>query len=129
MCVTQGNFINRSLKFVEKFFDSVVPEPSDQGQDIVAALGKELTEKTRDYINKLEKIQIRAALFAAMDISGTGNKFLQVSQHEAPIYWIIAFQELLYNQISTPASPIFNRRISCTVHISIHFHCMTPIEE
>lgn len=68
---------------MEKFFDRIVPEPSDQGQDVVAALGKELVEKTKDYISKLEKIQIRSALFAAMDISSTGNKFLQVSSYDA----------------------------------------------
>ncbi|GMH39956.1 hypothetical protein BSKO_07860 [Bryopsis sp. KO-2023] len=72
-----GNFVNRSLKFVEKFFGSVVPESSEKGQDIVAALGKELTEKVKEYVEKMEKIQIRPALFTAMDISSLGNKFLQ----------------------------------------------------
>lgn len=76
--VAQGNFVNRSLKFVEKFFGKIVPESSESGQEAVSELGRELVDKTNEYINKMENIQIRSALFTAMEISSIGNKFLQV---------------------------------------------------
>lgn len=60
-------------------FDKCVPEETGEGQEEVKALGKELHEKVLEYINRFEKIQIKSALYIAMEISAIGNKFLQVS--------------------------------------------------
>ncbi|CAD7703829.1 unnamed protein product [Ostreobium quekettii] len=72
-----GNFINRALKFVEKFFDRTIPGSTDEGQEVVSALGSELSAKVKEYLQKMEKIQMRAGLFLAMEVSAVGNKFLQ----------------------------------------------------
>ena len=75
----QGNFIDRALKFVEKFFDQTIPGSSEEGQDAVAALGSELTAKVNEYLQKLEKMQLRAGIVLAMEVSAIGNKFIQVN--------------------------------------------------
>ena len=46
--------------------------------------GAQLLTKTQNYIEKMEAIQMKAALGTVMDIAATGNKFLQVSHADDP---------------------------------------------
>lgn len=72
-----GNFVNRALKFVEKFFDSIIPTPTLEGQQECVQFGEQLANKVESFIEKMEGIQMRSALGVVMDIAATGNKFLQ----------------------------------------------------
>eukprot|EP00775_Hariotina_reticulata_P006776 gene6776-6993_t len=60
-----GNFVNRALVFVVKFFDGVVPAPSDKGAQAVAELGAAVAAKMR----------LREGIKLAMLVSADGNKF------------------------------------------------------
>lgn len=80
--VPQGNFINRALKFVEKFYGSIIPDASPEGADACREFGAQLLIKIQTFIEKMEAIQLRASLGIVMDISATGNKFLQVPRQD-----------------------------------------------
>ncbi|EFJ45231.1 hypothetical protein VOLCADRAFT_82392 [Volvox carteri f. nagariensis] len=68
-----GNFINRSLMFVAKFFEGVIPGATEAGLAEAEELGKTVEE----YISALERIKLKEGLRLVMSISADGNKFLQ----------------------------------------------------
>ncbi|GLC48701.1 hypothetical protein PLESTB_000127300 [Pleodorina starrii] len=72
-----GNFINRALMFVAKFFDGVVPGATDKGLAEAEELGKTVGPKVEEYIAALERIKIKEGIRLIMSISADGNKFLQ----------------------------------------------------
>lgn len=47
----------RALVFVVKFFDGVVPAPSDKGAQAVIELGAAVAAKVQDYIAAMEKVR------------------------------------------------------------------------
>ncbi|XP_046390928.1 methionine--tRNA ligase, cytoplasmic [Ischnura elegans] len=75
-----GNFALRALTFVEKFFESKVPEINIDGEferALVGAVNKELKE----YLNLLENARsLRDALRRLLVISRHGNLLMQSSQ-------------------------------------------------
>ncbi|XP_022109155.1 methionine--tRNA ligase, cytoplasmic-like isoform X2 [Acanthaster planci] len=73
-----GNFINRSLTFLEKNFGSVVPEMTLEEDDerLLALVTRELTS----YKQLLEKSKIRDALRHILNISRLGNQHIQANQ-------------------------------------------------
>ncbi|PNW86475.1 hypothetical protein CHLRE_02g087950v5 [Chlamydomonas reinhardtii] len=72
-----GNFINRALMFVSKFFDGVVPGATAAGQAEAEELGKTVGPKVDEYIAAMERIKLKEGLRLVMSISADGNKFLQ----------------------------------------------------
>jgi methionyl-tRNA synthetase len=72
---TLGNFIHRTLKFINTYFDSRIPKPKSLD---------ELDKKTLDAINDkiksvddaLSSFQLQMALREAIDLSRIGNKYL-----------------------------------------------------
>jgi len=73
-----GNFINRALQFVTKFFEGRVPaaHPS-KGAEAVQKLGALVAPKVKEYIVALEHQRLREGIRLAMLVSADGNKFLQ----------------------------------------------------
>ena len=73
-----GNFINRSLKFVSKTYNGVVPmaEVSDADYYLMAAVNREV----RLYEEEMHKIKIRDNLKRILNISRFGNQYLQENQ-------------------------------------------------
>ncbi|MDZ7260881.1 MAG: methionine--tRNA ligase [candidate division KSB1 bacterium] len=69
-----GNFINRSLTFLEKNFDSVVPEP-----ETLDSLDRQMLDKiieTRDEMEtSLEKFEVRKAVTSLMNLARFANKY------------------------------------------------------
>eukprot|EP00201_Polytomella_parva_P009407 CAMPEP_0175050128 /NCGR_PEP_ID=MMETSP0052_2-20121109/7098_1 /TAXON_ID=51329 ORGANISM="Polytomella parva, Strain SAG 63-3" /NCGR_SAMPLE_ID=MMETSP0052_2 /ASSEMBLY_ACC=CAM_ASM_000194 /LENGTH=595 /DNA_ID=CAMNT_0016314319 /DNA_START=12 /DNA_END=1799 /DNA_ORIENTATION=+ len=72
-----GNFVNRALMFVAKFFEGKVPIPTESGLDAVRELGAAIAPKVEEYLAAMEKIKIKEGIRLAMAISADGNKFLQ----------------------------------------------------
>ncbi|ODM96096.1 Methionine--tRNA ligase, cytoplasmic, partial [Orchesella cincta] len=70
-----GNFVNRSLTFLEKFFHSEVPTivMSEDDYRVVAEVNREIVE----YINLLELCKLRDALRQILAISKIGNVYFQ----------------------------------------------------
>lgn len=71
-----GNFINRTVTFLYKYFDATVPDIiQDDAEDV------EFTEKVnnelQEYVELLEKVSLKAGLKKAMAISSIGNLYLQ----------------------------------------------------
>lgn len=70
-----GNFVNRSLKFVEKEFDSLVPKVVFSKDD--EKFIEELDAKILEYVDALENVKIKQGLKIAMLISSMGNQYMQ----------------------------------------------------
>ncbi|XP_014220044.1 methionine--tRNA ligase, cytoplasmic [Copidosoma floridanum] len=73
-----GNFVNRALMFVEKNFDSKVPEINLQADDlrVLALIQRELTS----YVTLLEQAKLRDGLRHVLAISKHGNQYMQYQQ-------------------------------------------------
>ena len=72
-----GNFIHRTLTFIERFFSSAVPEAklSEEDRNMLAMIGK--TQK--EVALALETFKFRDALMAVMALAHEGNKYLNNS--------------------------------------------------
>jgi len=70
-----GNFVNRSLSFLAKFFDSVVPKMvlTNEDENLLACV----TKHVEIYVDNMEKVKIRDALRCCLRISRLGNQYLQ----------------------------------------------------
>lgn len=77
LLATLGNYINRPLMFCAKYFDKKVPGPTSAGADLVAELGKTVSDKLQEYIGAMEKIKLKEGIRLAMSVAMDGNKFLQ----------------------------------------------------
>jgi methionyl-tRNA synthetase len=72
-----GNFIHRTLTFIERFFASAVPEAklSDADQGMLAMITKTQAEVASD----IEQLKFREGLVAVMTLAREGNKYLNDS--------------------------------------------------
>jgi methionyl-tRNA synthetase len=72
-----GNFIHRTLMFIERFFASTLPEAklSDADQDMLAMIAKTQAEVASD----IEQLKFREGLVAIMTLAREGNKYLNDS--------------------------------------------------
>jgi methionyl-tRNA synthetase len=71
---TLGNFIHRTLTFINKRFDSIVPHPSnlDKKDKAVLKEAKEIVNKTAE---RMETFKLQEALRYAMGLSHLGNRY------------------------------------------------------
>ncbi|KXZ47587.1 hypothetical protein GPECTOR_34g746 [Gonium pectorale] len=72
-----GNFVNRALMFVSKFFEGKVPGATSAGVAEAEELGKAVAPKVAEYVSALERIKLKEGLRLVMAVSADGNKFLQ----------------------------------------------------
>ncbi len=72
---TLGNFIHRTISFINQYFDNSVPKPSklDDYDKRTLRLARKRTEKVAQ---SLEEFKLQAALRTAMGLSRLGNKYL-----------------------------------------------------
>eukprot|EP00177_Eucheuma_denticulatum_P001392 GFKZ01002529.1.p1 GENE.GFKZ01002529.1~~GFKZ01002529.1.p1 ORF type:complete len:763 (-),score=102.18 GFKZ01002529.1:74-2362(-) len=73
---TLGNFINRTVTFLFKFFKGVVPNlihDDVENHEFTSKINAELCE----YNELLEKVSLKAGLKKAMSIASLGNQYLQ----------------------------------------------------
>lgn len=73
-----GNFVNRALVFVEKYFESKIPAIELQEDDLVllALAQRELSS----YIHALEQAKLRDGLKHVLAISKHGNQYMQFQE-------------------------------------------------
>lgn len=74
-----GNFVNRAMMLVHKYFDGKVPAPGDFA-DVDRALFAEIRDIAARVSDKIETFHFRDALRDAMDIARAGNKYLQETE-------------------------------------------------
>ncbi|GFR44727.1 hypothetical protein Agub_g6053, partial [Astrephomene gubernaculifera] len=72
-----GNFVNRALMFVSKFFEGRVPGATEAGREAAEELGKVVGPKVAEYVAAMERIKIKEGIRLVMSVSADGNKFLQ----------------------------------------------------
>jgi methionyl-tRNA synthetase len=71
---TLGNFVHRTLTFINKRFDSTVPQPSslDEKDEAVLEEAKEIVNKTAE---RMETFKLQEALRYAISLSHLGNRY------------------------------------------------------
>jgi len=71
---TLGNFIHRTLTFINRQFDSTVPQPSslDEKDKAVLIEAKEIVDKTAE---RMEIFKLQEALRHAISLSHLGNRY------------------------------------------------------
>jgi len=72
---TLGNFIHRTLKFINTYFDSKIPEPKNLDELDKKTLDA-VNDKIKSVDNALSNFQLQMALREAIDLSRIGNKYL-----------------------------------------------------
>jgi len=76
-----GNYVNRSILFLVKSFDSIIP---DSGANVLMELEtklvRDVSDKVGEYVAALEAMQIKEASAIMMAISTLGNVYLQRSE-------------------------------------------------
>jgi methionyl-tRNA synthetase len=72
---TLGNFIHRTLTFVNRHFDSTVPQPNNLDE-----MDKAILEEAEKIVNKtaegMEEFKLQEALRQAISLSHVGNRYL-----------------------------------------------------
>ena len=71
---TLGNFIHRTLKFINNYFGSVIPEPKNLDETDLKVL-EMVSEKVKLVDHALSGFQLQMALREAIDLSRIGNKY------------------------------------------------------
>lgn len=72
---TLGNFIHRTLKFINAYFGGMIPTPMNL-DDIDEATLNIIHEKVKAVSELLENCQLQAALKEAVELSRVGNRYL-----------------------------------------------------
>lgn len=101
-----GNFINRGLTFVQKFYDSKVPVAQIDGT--MRTWCKEVNDLLKEYFECMEKNNQREGLRTILSISKLGNKLIQVWQPWVKVkskvknlqHFFLSLFSLLYNQLN-----------------------------
>ncbi len=70
-----GNFVNRTLTFLFRNLDGVVPEKTEDKE--LEVLSNNISEKQKDIINSLEKVELRRSINEIFALSKIGNGFFQ----------------------------------------------------
>lgn len=70
-----GNFVNRTLSFVQSKYNSIIPKPKLRPKDkkFIAQVQKEI----KNYLKSMEEVRIREGLENLLKISAMGNKYFQ----------------------------------------------------
>ena len=71
---TIGNFINRTLTFTKKYFDSKIKKTELREED--KKIIKEANEKAREVGKLIEEIELKKALQEAVEIARIGNQYI-----------------------------------------------------
>ncbi|KAI9634682.1 tRNA synthetases class I (M)-domain-containing protein [Dioszegia hungarica] len=86
-----GNFVNRTIKFVNAKLDSAVPGPADSpggevkpdpstpGGKLDADFVRDINSRLTEYREYMDGTKLRSGLATAMSISSRGNQYLQDS--------------------------------------------------
>lgn len=76
-----GNFIHRSLTFIYRFFNGIVPRFIEKRlDDIDRRMMKKITESPKIVSDFLEKFRYRDALKAIIDLAREGNQYLNAKE-------------------------------------------------
>ena len=109
-----GNFVNRALVLVGKYFDGVVPERGE-----ITEFDAHMIEEVRETVSRLsdciENFKFRDALKEAMNIARIGNKYLADSEP-----W------KLYKTDPARVATILNLAIQLCANLAVAFEPFTP---
>lgn len=81
-----GNLVNRVIVLTNKYFDGIVPEPGELGQDEAAMDAfKQIHEYVANLENSIENFRFREAQAEFINVARVGNKYL--TEQEPWIKW------------------------------------------
>lgn len=79
-----GNFVNRVVKFTIAKYQGGVPQFTPPASD--SAVLKEFNERLHQYVDAMERVQIREGIEIAMRFSARGNQYLQDSKLDNTLF-------------------------------------------
>lgn len=79
-----GNFVNRTLVLINKYYDGKIPEPAELSDYDKETL-QSIPEIRKDVESNLENFKFREAVKAAMNLARLGNKYLADTEPWAAI--------------------------------------------
>jgi methionyl-tRNA synthetase len=99
-----GNLVNRTLVFIHRYFEGVVPEPG-KADAAARALGSEVARLAGEVARSIEGFRFREAAKLMMDVARAGNKYFDeqrpwVTRKEEPA----ACARTMYHLCQTLAS-------------------------
>ena len=109
-----GNFVNRAIVLVHKYFNGIVP---DADPALNAEVGAEIAAIKLRLTEALETFHFRDALREAMELARYGNKFLQEKEP-----WKLAKTDLA----ATATGAVLNAAIQLSANIAVAFEPFTP---
>lgn len=119
-----GNFINRTLKFLEKKKVDIKKEQENINEGFktkVDAFYDEVEKSYKEYKEEMDKIHLRAGINKVLDVSAIGNKFLQELQNNKENMlsgFAIAFDLIiLLGQLFEPFMPAATEKLKQIVEI------------
>ncbi len=74
-----GNLANRTLVFIQRYFDGVVPEPGES-DDAARVLGSEVARLVGEVARSIEDFRFRGAAKLMMYVARAGNKYFDEQQ-------------------------------------------------
>ncbi len=114
-----GNLVQRSLSFIASRFDSTIPVPLAEFGELEIEFEKTVSGLVNEYIQQLDKIQIKDALKTAISIAFHGNKYMQTTKpwelHKtnieqcSTVLFVIAQLVKLLSVLFEPMMPSFSR--------------------
>ncbi len=107
-----GNFVNRAIVLVHKYFNGVVPEADPA---LNAEVGAEISAIKQRLTEALDTFHFRDALREAMELARYGNKFLQEKEP-----WKLAKTDL------AATGAVLNAAIQLCESIAVAFEPFTP---
>ena len=79
-----GNFVNRVIKLINsKIYNSIIPDyTAMHSEPIFDDIKTEINELLKQYLEKMEAVNLREGLTVAMHIAAAGNNFLQSNRFD-----------------------------------------------
>jgi methionyl-tRNA synthetase len=109
-----GNFVNRAMVLIHKYFEGNIPKRSDLSDSDRATLD-EFKHMKRDLETCLDQFRFRDALKEAMNLARTGNKYLADTEP-----WKLAKTDI------GRAATILNIAMQITANLAIAFESFLP---
>ncbi|MEM2842530.1 MAG: methionine--tRNA ligase [Candidatus Bathyarchaeia archaeon] len=74
-----GNFVNRTLTFIKKYFNGIVPSPNNYDEVDLEVLRK-INDTPREVEKLMDEFKLRSALSMIIDFAREGNRYLSLKE-------------------------------------------------
>lgn len=98
-----GNLLSRTVSMIVKYFDGTIPEYQGNLNSLDEELEKTGEKAIRDYVEKMESLQITEAVETVMNYVSRANKYIEESKP-----WALAKDETKVNELKSAMNHLAN---------------------